>query len=510
MLLIAAYTILIAVICIYGLHRYWMVWQCLRCRRVGGDPVPNRRYAEGELPMVTVQLPMFNEQHVAERIIEAAAALDFPRDRLQIQVLDDSTDESADIARTCCQRIAGTGIDIEYIHRADRTGYKAGALDNGLKTARGELIAVFDADFVPPSQFLRQVVDHFADDSIGMVQTRWAHLNRRESPLTEVQALFLDGHFIVEQAARSFTGRWFNFNGTAGLWRRQCIDDAGGWQFDTLTEDTDLSYRAQLRGWDFRYLNDVCCPAELPPTVRAFLNQQHRWNKGLTETAIKLLPTVLRSDAPVMRKIESWFHLTAPCIYVAMLLVALLIPATIASTFASDPADGWLVFSTGLLCLVLGTAAAGSFYLVSQLVQRQSLARALVYTPLLMAVGVGISVTNAGAILAAVLRRRSPFIRTPKYNTASRSAVDPLAALRRCVLPCGMIELALAAVMTASIAAALTSPIGFVGTPFMALFAVGFGIIAWGNMHDRRPRAKQHDDRAWIDTVGGDHLINAP
>ena len=291
------YVIAVCSICFYGLHRYWLTWRLLRDSQVRKSPEPKGQFTE--LPRVTVQLPMFNERHVAERIIEAACALDYPRDRLQIQVLDDSTDDSADIARLCCERMAAAGHPVEYLHRSGREGFKSGALAAGLKTASGEFIVVFDADFLPAADFLRQTIHYFTDPKVGVVQAEWSHLNRGDSWLTELQAMFLDGHFVVEQAVRSRCGRWFNFNGTAGVWRRSCIDEAGGWQHDTLTEDTDLSYRAQLKGWKFLYLPTVRCNGELPATMTAFLGQQHRWTKGLIQTAKKLLPRILFSRAPV-------------------------------------------------------------------------------------------------------------------------------------------------------------------------------------------------------------------
>src|SRR5688572_22210937 len=244
---------LIAVACIYGLHRYYMVWAFLHRRESGSHSTPKSQFLPTALPRGTVQLPMFNERRVAERIITAACAIDYPRDLLQIQVLDDSTDQSASITKACCDRFASFGSDIQYIHRDNRNGFKAGALANGLQSASGEFIAVFDADFVPPPQIIHQTIHHFTDPTIGMVQTRWSHLNRDQSLLTQVQAMYLDGHFVIEQAARARNGRWFNFNGTAGVWRRSSIESAGGWQHDTLTEDTDLSYRAQLAGWKFKY-----------------------------------------------------------------------------------------------------------------------------------------------------------------------------------------------------------------------------------------------------------------
>jgi cellulose synthase/poly-beta-1,6-N-acetylglucosamine synthase-like glycosyltransferase len=426
---------------------------------------------------VSVQLPIFNEKHVAERIIEAACSLDYPADRLEIQVLDDSTDESAAIAHECCARMKARGHDIHYIHRSARDGYKAGALANGLEHASGAFIAIFDADFVPPRSALRRAIDHFSDPTVGMVQMRWGHLNRDQSLLTRIQALCLDGHFVIEQTVRARTGRWFNFNGTAGIWRRACIDDAGGWSHDTLTEDTDLSYRAQLRGWRFRYLPDVVCPAEIPPTVAAMLSQQHRWNKGLLQTATKLLPTIARDRAPLRVKLDAFFHLTAPVPYAAMLLLTLLVAPAFMLNLHTTVAGG-LALTFGAICFGLGTCAFAAFYLVSQGAQGRSvLCSALLIVPL-MAVGIGISVMNTRAMIEALLRRRSPFVRTPKYAGRRDSAPDPVIGDARRVFPPGTIEAALTVTMLLSVVLSLTEPFALVSLPFVVLFASGYGAIA--------------------------------
>src|SRR5688572_16776244 len=278
LLLFGLYVSILCAVAFYGLHRYILVYLYVKHRHKGFVPV--RNYDEADLPFVTVQLPMFNEEMVAERIIRATCHIDYPLDKLEIQVLDDSTDHSADIARRACEEWAAKGYPIKFIHRTDRTGYKAGALEEGLKEARGQFIAIFDADFVPPRDILRNCIHNFTDDKVGMVQVRWDHLNRNASLLTKTQAIFLDAHFVIEHTARNRSGRFMHFNGTAGVWRRSTIEDAGGWQHDTLTEDLDLSYRAQLKGWKFVYLPQFCAPAELPPEVISFKQQAHRWTKG--------------------------------------------------------------------------------------------------------------------------------------------------------------------------------------------------------------------------------------
>src|ERR1051325_5440181 len=308
---------ILCAVAFYGLHRYILVYLYIKHRDKAYTP---KAHFE-QLPRVTVQLPMFNEDSVAERIIRATCQLDYPLELLEIQVLDDSTDHSADIARQACEEWAAKGYPIKFIHRENRTGYKAGALEAGLKEATGEFIAIFDADFIPPRDMLHNVVNYFTDDKVDMVQIRWDHLNRNASLLTRTQAIFLDAHFVIEHTARNRSGRFMHFNGTAGVWRRTTIDDAGGWQHDTLTEDLDLSYRAQLKGWKFVYLPQFCAPAELPPEVISFKQQAHRWTKGGFQTAIKLLPGILRSKNLSKRvKLEAFFHLTNTIVYRLMAL----------------------------------------------------------------------------------------------------------------------------------------------------------------------------------------------
>ncbi|MHC4996168.1 MAG: glycosyltransferase, partial [Planctomycetota bacterium] len=316
----AAYGVTLGVLCLFGLHRFWLLWSYWRSLK--NAPEPSGVFDEA--PRVTIQLPMFNEPLVAHRVIEAVSRIDYPRDRLDIQVLDDSTDQTSQIAERCCRELAEAGHDIHYIHRNNRSGYKAGALKAGLASAKGEFVAVFDADFMPPVSFLRETMDHFTDDRVGMVQACWDHLNRGDSLLTRGQAIFLDGHFLIEHTARNRSGRWMNFNGTAGVWRRSTIEDAGGWQHDTITEDVDLSYRAQLAGWRFVYLPGLKCAAELPPRVADFKSQQHRWAKGTIEVARKILPRIARADITLATKIEAGFHLCGPLVYPCVVLLAVL------------------------------------------------------------------------------------------------------------------------------------------------------------------------------------------
>ncbi len=498
--LIACYSAVLAIVCLYGFHRYWVVWTLLRNRDRIRELPPSEPPAK--LPSVTVQLPMYNERHVARRAIETACAIDYPRELLQVQVLDDSTDESAGEARRCCLRMAAAGYDIQYVHRDDRRGFKAGALAAGMERASGEFIAIFDADFVPPPDVLRKSIGHFADPGLGMVQMRWGHLNRGESLLTEIQALFLDGHFVVEQTARAAAGRWFNFNGTAGVWRRTCIEDAGGWTHDTLTEDTDLSYRAQLRGWRFLYLPALTCPAELPPTVGAFMTQQHRWNKGLTQTAIKLLPRILAGRAPWPTKLEAFFHLTSPLVNLATVGLAILGAAMLLVPWRSEGPGLAAPFALalGAAMVMLGLAAACIFYVTSQTAQGRGALRAIGRLPALLALGIGISLNNARGVVGAMLRRPSPFVRTPKFAGSRRGLHEPAAKGRRR----GGAELALGALMAACFVVAVLRPHTLIGAPFMLLFACGYlglGIPgcrrAWEEANKRRPD-RAPGKRKWV------------
>jgi cellulose synthase/poly-beta-1,6-N-acetylglucosamine synthase-like glycosyltransferase len=412
LLVVVPYFAILLVLSFYGLHRYRMVYLYRRYRH--NRPAAPEPPAGDAWPHVTIQLPLYNEKYVVERVIDAAAALDYPRHRLEIQVLDDSTDETAALARAAVERHAAAGLTIRYLHRARRTGYKAGALAEGLQQARGKFIAIFDADFLPPADFLRRTVPHFADPRTGMVQTRWTYVNRNYSLLTRVQALLLDGHFVLEHGARSRAGLFFNFNGTAGVWRRAAIESAGGWQHDTLTEDTDLSYRAQLQEWEFVYLPEVECPSELPVDMNAFKTQQARWAKGLMQTAKKILPQVFRAPLPWRVKLEAFYHLTAGISYPLMLLLsALLLPAMIVRFYQG----WWQVLWLDLPLFLLATGSVSSFYLVAQReLYPRRWKRSLLCLPLLMAVGIGMALRNTRAVLEALWGVDSPFVRTPKYR----------------------------------------------------------------------------------------------
>jgi cellulose synthase/poly-beta-1,6-N-acetylglucosamine synthase-like glycosyltransferase len=424
-----------------------------------------------ELPRVTVQLPIFNEQYVVERLLDAVCHLKYPQDKLEIQLLDDSTDETTVVARHAVGRYAALGHSITYHHRTNREGFKAGALQEGLKVATGEFVAIFDADFVPPEDFLLKIIDQFTDPKVGMVQTRWTHINRHYSMLTEVESILLDGHFVLEHGARSRTGTFFNFNGTAGMWRRAAIDDAGGWQHDTLTEDTDLSYRAQLKGWKFVYLPDVECPAEVPVEMTAFKTQQARWAKGLIQTSLKVLPRVMRSDVPLKVKVEAWYHLTANISYPLMILLAvLLLPAMIIRFY-----QGWFqMLYIDLPLFMASTCSISSFYLVSQReLFPKTWWRTYLYLPLLMALGIGLTITNAKAVLEALFGIKSAFARTPKYRVETKKDKVRSAKYRRRLGWVPYIELVIGTYFAVTIWYAIQND-NFFTVPFLMLFVLGY------------------------------------
>jgi cellulose synthase/poly-beta-1,6-N-acetylglucosamine synthase-like glycosyltransferase len=484
------YLCILCTVAIYGFHRYLLVYLYLRHRHDGY--LPKGRF--DELPRVTVQLPMYNEDVVAERIIKASCQIDYPKEKLEIQVLDDSTDHSAEIARKTCEEMAALGHPVKYIHRTDRTGYKAGALAEGLKEANGDFIAIFDADFIPPTDIFYNVVDYFTDDKIGMVQIRWDHLNRDASLLTKSQAIFLDGHFVIEHTARNRSGRFMHFNGTAGVWRRTTIDDAGGWQHDTLTEDLDLSYRAQLKGWQFVYLPQHAAPAELPPEMIGFKQQAHRWTKGSFQTCIKLLPRILRSKhLPLSIKTEAFFHLTNTVVYPLMVLLTLLMYPTFFNVYGPFKYAQWAQWLFSFSLFVLATCSASTFFVFAQreLLGRQAGWKSLLYLPFLMALGIGVGPNNAKAVLEAIWGAIKPskksceFVRTPKYGVTGHDKKnwhpESVLTLKRLSLP--IIEVAFGCYMFACLFISVYYGFGIASAPFLAIFAGGYFYVGFTSLY---------------------------
>src|SRR3954469_21073748 len=408
-LTLATYFFVLIILAIYGWHRYYLVYLYMRNR--GNEAKALAPLSS--LPVVTIQLPLYNEMYVADRVIESVCGLDYPRELLEIQVLDDSTDETRSIAELAVRRFAAQGTDIKYFHRTNRVGYKAGALEAGLKQLRGEFVGIFDADFLPSSDFLVRLMPHFADPRIGMVQARWGHINQDYSLLTKIQSIMLDGHFVLEHGGRNRAGVFFNFNGTAGVWWPEGIAAGGGWQHDTLTEDLDLSYRAQLRGWKFVFVPDVVAPAEVPVEMNAFKSQQHRWAKGSIQTCLKLLPRILHADLPLKVKAEAFFHLTANFNYLLMSVLSILMFPSMVIRYNM----GWYeMLLIDVPLFFAATMSVCNFYIVCQRELHKDWVTRLKYMPFLMSIGIGLCVNNAKAVIEALFDKQTEFARTPKYH----------------------------------------------------------------------------------------------
>lgn len=405
---------------LYGLNCYIMIRMFGRRYRnaAAGQAELLRRFppeellARDDLPPVTTQIPIYNEYNVVERIMRAACSMHYPSHLHEIQILDDSSDETSSLVDRITQELCAEGHDVRVIRRNNREGYKAGALENGLKTAKGKFVALFDADFLPPPEYWVKTLPFFFDDhKVGFVQARWGHLNRNRSMLTRTQGIGIDGHFVVEQGGRDWNELFMNFNGTAGVWRRKAIDDAGGWQHDTLTEDMDLSYRVQLAGWTTRYLMDLVVPAEIPEDMRAFKSQQFRWAKGSIQTAKKIFPAVLRSEAGLFKKMQAFVHLTQYMVHPLMLLLAIgALPVLILNRMVFNP----LIFGLFAVLIVAAMLGPNLLYVLSQNRLHKDWLHRLLFLPPLVVVGVGLAFNNSRAVYEALIGRQSGFVRTPK------------------------------------------------------------------------------------------------
>ena len=472
----------------YGVHRYFIIYLFLKNRK--RELVPACRFEQ--LPKVTMQLPIFNEVYVVERLLRSVSELDYPRELLQIQVLDDSTDDTREITSSCADELRCRGFNVQLIHRVDRTGFKAGALAVGLDSAEGEFVCILDADFVPQPDLLKRTIDFFTDPRVGMIQTRWGHLNRSYSLLTRAQAMFLDGHLLLEQTARSRSGRFFNFNGTAGLWRRSCIEEAGGWQHDTLTEDLDLSYRAQLVGWKFIFLPDVVTPAELPVDMNGFKSQQHRWTKGSVQTCKKLLPTIWRSKLPFPIKLEATGHLMSNFAYLLLACLCVLLHPSV-----GGPQAGWV--RTLLIDVPIFLAASVSvavFYICAQReLYPRTWMKEILFLPCLLALGIGLSLNNARAVLEAVFNHKSDFTRTPKYGIERKSQPWRACKYRPLKSALPIAELAFAIYFSYFVWFAIVHR-QFISVPFLLMFQSGFLYVALSSLAPRWPRINLGGSRA--------------
>jgi glycosyltransferase involved in cell wall biosynthesis len=476
----------------YGMHAYLMAflyWRSVRHAR----PVP----PSTGFPRVTIQLPLYNERYVARRLIDAVAGMDYPRDRLEIQVLDDSTDDTVSVVADIVKEWRTRGVDIVHRHRTQRTGYKGGALREGLAEAKGDLVAVFDADFIPPADFLRRTVPCFQDPALGMVQTRWTHLNEEYSPLTRAQAVALDGHFLIEHTVRNRIGAFINFNGTAGIWRSRAILDAGNWQDDTLTEDLDLSYRAQLAGWKFLYLPDVECPAELPAEINGLKGQQFRWAKGSVQTALKILPRVLTSRLPLFTRFQAVIHLTNHVVYPMLLLLGLsALPALM--VLDRHPEVGW-AFRVATV-MVVASFGHPYLYFVSQRIRGKTFKEALVLVPLVVAGNMGICINNTRALVEALMGRQSAFNRTPKYALTSRSDHWRGKRYHVPVSAWPFLEILLAVIALCGMGYALAHR-HYLALPFLFLYVLGAGYVGTLSIYNVWSRGREAASRKHLKPV---------
>jgi cellulose synthase/poly-beta-1,6-N-acetylglucosamine synthase-like glycosyltransferase len=466
------YFVVLSILAVFGAHRYFMVYLYYKNKKA--VPKPEGKFEK--LPRVTIQLPMYNEMYVAERLIDAVVKMDYPRELLEIQVLDDSTDETVAIASRRVAYYKDLGLDITYLHRKNREGYKAGALDEGMKVAKGEFIAVFDADFIPHKHFLTNTIDFFTAPNVGMVQMRWSHLNRNFSLITRLQSIFLDGHFMIEHTARNRSGRFFNFNGTAGIWRKAAIIAGGGWEHDTLTEDLDLSYRSQMKGWQFIYLPEYSVPAELPVDIVAFKAQQHRWAKGSIQTAKKLLPKIFKSKLPLPIKIEAFFHLAANMAYLLMVPLSISILPVVIFRRALNW-NQMVIYDVPLF--LLATASVSAFYVVSQKELYSDWTTTFKYLPLLMGLGIGLSVNNSFAVVEALRNKESEFVRTPKFGIEKRNdswGSKKYKGNKKLLIP--LVELILGFYFTVAVIICINEGI-WLTLPFLMLFQYGYLYISF-------------------------------
>jgi cellulose synthase/poly-beta-1,6-N-acetylglucosamine synthase-like glycosyltransferase len=464
------YFVSLFILFVFGCHGFIMMYYHNKYRNVKHKS----KAVDDFNSFVTIQLPLYNELYVVERLINAVCEIEYPKDKLEIQVLDDSTDETTAITEKIVHEKQLLGFDIVHIRRGTREGFKAGALKEGLKTAKGEYIAIFDADFIPHKDFLKKTLSFFSDEKVGMVQTRWEHINGDYSILTKAQALALDGHFVIEQTVRNKAGFFINFNGTGGIWKRDCIEDAGNWHADTLTEDLDLSYRAQLNGWHFVFLPDFTSPAELPSEINALKTQQFRWTKGAIETAKKILPLVWRSKIPLRVKLQSTFHLTNNLVFPFILLAAILnVPLIFIKNSGSHEA-----YFAILSLFVLAFVSSFLFYLYSQKDIRTDWRKKIVLFPLFMAGSMGFAVNNSRAVIEGLLNRKSEFVRTPKFKVVSER--DTWMGKRYLSRKLGF-SVYVEAIMAIYCLVGIASSIYFLeiaALPFQILFFIGFSFVS--------------------------------
>lgn len=471
-LVIGTYFVSLCILFLFGSSGFVMIYYYVKHRGKRIDQAGELR----EYPLITMQLPIYNEFYVVERLITSACRIDYPKEKLEIQVLDDSTDETKDVVAALVDKYRREGFNIRHVRRATRDGYKAGALKEGLKIAKGDFVAIFDADFIPKHDFLKQTLPYFfADAKTGLVQTRWEHLNSDYSFLTRVQAMALDGHFVIEQNVRHKAGFFINFNGTGGIWRKECIFDAGNWEADTLTEDLDLSYRAQLRGWKFVFLNDITSPAELPSEINALKSQQFRWTKGAIETARKILPKVWKSRLPLEKKIHATFHLSNNIVFPFILIAGIL---NVPLIFIKHQ-GGYEAYFAIMAVFVFASIGSFLFYLYSQKDVYPDWQRRMLLFPLFMAGSMGFAVNNTKAVIEGLFRKKSEFVRTPKYSVVSKKDnwLDKKYAMMK-VSYTVVIELLLALYCLGGVMTSIYY-VELAAVPFQLMFTIGFGTVGW-------------------------------
>ncbi|MDI6765210.1 MAG: glycosyltransferase family 2 protein [Bacteroidota bacterium] len=470
--IIGTYFFSLSILFLFGSSGFVMIFYYLKHR-------DKKHESAGELkefPEVTIQLPVYNEYYVVDRLLKAACAIDYPKEKIEFQVLDDSTDETTDLIKELVDQYQNQGFDIKHVRRGSRDGFKAGALKYGLITARGEFISIFDADFIPPKNFLNDTLPYFYQNrKVGLVQTRWEHLNREYSFLTRIQAMALDGHFVIEQNVRNKAGFFINFNGTGGIWRKECIFDAGNWEADTLTEDLDLSYRAQLRGWKFKFLNDVTSPAELPSEINALKSQQFRWTKGAIETARKILPRVWKSDLPFEKKLHATFHLSNNIVFPFILLAGIL---NVPLIFIKHQ-GGYETYFAIMAIFVFAFIGSFLFYLYSQKDVYHDWRKRMLLFPLFMAGSMGFAVNNTKAVIEGLIKKKSEFVRTPKYSVIDKKDtwLDKKYVLKKFNYTV-IIELLLAMYCFFGVISSIYY-LEIAALPFQLLFTMGFGLVAW-------------------------------
>jgi len=479
---------LISILCLYGAHRVYHSFVAKRLMaRVQNMETPVG-LSDAECPYVTVKAPMYNEKFVAARIIDAIADFDYPKSKLHIQVIDDSTDESVEIVAERVRHYQSLGFDIDHVRRENRQGYKAGALADAMPQVKGEFIAIFDADFIPHPDFLLKTLPYFSNENIGLVQTRWTYLNTRKNILTRLQSIMLDAHFGIEQVTRFGSGSFFNFNGTAGIWRKEAITDAGGWRSDTLTEDTDLSYRAQIKGWDFVYRPEIICPSEIPENMSAFKVQQHRWAKGAIEVMRKLLPTIWKADIPRKAKIEATFHLTGNISYLLMFVDSLffLLPTV---HIRQDMASNFLVW-LDLPIFAFASLSHAWFFLSSQNRLYGKMLDKLIIMPALLATSIGLGVNNGRAVIEALIGYKTGFARTPKTGSETSSFVSNTGYQTNSQNWANYLELALGTLYFSFLLWAVSKSYWIV-VPFLLLFTIGFFYTGTLSLLERRKQVSK-------------------